>query len=174
MSDGTGTLLIAALSLILSGLSLGWQIAQWLLSAGRAKATLMHGMMQGPGAYVGAVGKTGKGFDLKNLKRQGIDGVEVIGIQVTNHGRSPVAVEAVSVSPLGGSMQFLPAGQCVGPDFTHVIEPGTNASWYVPADRAIALAEASRQVAHEDVKAVYMTATLGTGKTVRTPRSFQA
>ncbi|CCI54083.1 exported hypothetical protein [Nostocoides jenkinsii Ben 74] len=37
MTTEAAALLISAVSLLLAGLSLGWQIAQWLLSAGRPK-----------------------------------------------------------------------------------------------------------------------------------------
>lgn len=35
MTAESAALLVAAISLLVSGLLLGWQIAQWLLSAGR-------------------------------------------------------------------------------------------------------------------------------------------
>lgn len=166
-------LLIAALSLVLASLSLGWQIAQWLLSGGRPRATLMHGVWQGPGAYVGPVGKDGAGFDLTPLRRQGIEGPPVLGIQVTNHGRAPVVVESVQLRPRGGVMRFVPVGERLGPDLPYTLEPGSNASWYLTADHATTLAESSRDVLGEKVTGVYMSAQLGTGKTVTTGQTLR-
>lgn len=172
--DATATaLLISAVSLLLAGLSLGWQIAQWLLSAGRAKATLMHGLMQGSGAYVGPVGKAGRPFDLDKLRRQGVDGPAVVGIQVVNHGRAPLSVERVSLCTRGGAMQFVPVDDVLGPGLPYRLEPGTNASWYVTEDSAGRLAHSSREALGEPVTGVYMTALLGTGKTAKTPETLR-
>lgn len=172
MEATTTALLISAVSLLLAGLSLGWQIAQWLLSAGRAKVVLMHGLVQGAGAFVGPVGKSGSPFDLDKLRRQGIDGPPVVGIQVINHGRAPLSVERVSLCTRGGVMQFVPIGDVLGPELPYRLEPGTNASWYVTEDNAARLAHSSRQALGEPVTGVYMTAQLGTGKTVKTPHTL--
>lgn len=167
-------LLIAALSLVLAGLSLGWQIAQWLLSGGRAKATLLHGVRQGSDAIIGPVGRDGAGFNITDLRRQGIDGAEVVGIQVTNHGRAPVVVEGVRLCPRGGAMRFVPVAERLGPELPYTLEPGSNASWYMTADHAAALADASREVLTEKVTGVYMDAQLGTGKTITTRETLRA
>jgi hypothetical protein len=44
-----GTLAIAVLSLIMSGLSLGWQAATFVLTGGRVKAELLIGATGGAG-----------------------------------------------------------------------------------------------------------------------------
>lgn len=175
--DGVDTedvaLLISALSLVIAGASLGWQVAQWLLSAGRARAVLMHGMLHGDGAFVGPVRKDGMGFDLADLRRQGFEGTAVVGIQVTNHGRAPVFVEGVKLAPRGGVMRFVPIAELHGPDLPHRLEAGTNASWYTSAEHAVTLATSSREVLRENVSGVYMTAQLGTGNTVETKRTLR-
>jgi hypothetical protein len=173
MDSDAATLLIAALSLVLAALSLGWQVAQWLLSGGRAKATLMRGVWQGSGAYVGPVTKSGT-FELEQFRRQGIDGPAVVGIQVTNRGGALVMVENVAMCPRGGVMRFVPVGERLGPDLPYRLEPGSNASWYMTADHATRLAESSRKVLHENVTGVDMTAHLGTGKTIKTPETLRA
>lgn len=166
-------LLISAISLALAGTSLGWQIAQWLLSGGRPKATLMHGMIHGAGAFVGPVQKDGKPFNLAGLHSQGFRGQEVVGVQVTNHGRAAVTVESVAVCPRGGSMRFVPVDQRIGPELPHQIEPGTNESWFVPVDVGTLLATTSREAAGEPVTGVYMVARIGTGKSVETPTTLR-
>lgn len=166
-------LLISAVSLVLAGVSLGWQIAQWLLSAGRPKATLMHGLSTGSGALVGPVTKAGQGSRLDRLREQGFNGEEIIGIQVTNHGRAPVTVENIALCPRGGLTRFVPVGQRIGPDVPYQLEAGTNASWYMTFDHAHNLVRASRNALDEPVTGVYMTATLGTGKEIQTPQTFR-
>lgn len=173
MSAGTAALLISALSLALAGLSLGWQVAQWLLSAGRPKAVLMHGLWQGAGAYVGPLTRNGSPKEINRLREQGIEGTEVVGVQVTNHGRAPVTVEKVSLHCRGGAMSFIPVTDRLGPSLPYRLEAGTNESWYVAAVNAVHLAESSRQVLHESVSGVYMEAQLGTGKSVKTSETLR-
>lgn len=174
MDATAAALLISAVSLLLAGLSLGWQIAQWLLSAGRAKATLMHGLVQREDPYVGPVAKNGSPFDLAKLRRQGIDGPSVVGIQVVNRGRAPLSVERVSLCTRGGTLQFVPIGDVRGPALPYRLAPGTNASWYVSEDNALRLVNSSREALGEPVIGVYMSAQLGTGKTVKTPQTLRA
>jgi hypothetical protein len=166
--DTTSTaLLISMLSLALAGTSLGWQILQWLLSAGRAKATLLHGIMQGTASYSGPV-KDGKLHDLSSLRRQGFGGEEVVGIRVVNHGRAPVTIGRIVVHARGGRVTLNPVGDLIGAPLPHVLEPGTNENWYVAAADAIRLVTSSREILNDSVSGIYMTAELGTGKVVRT------
>lgn len=173
METESVALLISALSLVLAALALGWQIAQYLLSAGRPKATLIHGLVSASEAYSGPVRADGKGFDLDGLRRQGMGGFEAVGIQVTNHGRAPVIIESVKLLPRGGVMSLTPVGERVGPDLPHKLEPGANASWFLDLDHAGTLAAASREVLKERISGVYMTAQLGTGKTIRTRQTLR-
>jgi hypothetical protein len=174
MEAGTVALLISAVSLVLAGLSLGWQIAQWLLSAGRPKAVLLHGVWQGSGAYTAVVKQGGSPLDIAGLNRQGIVGPQVVGIQITNHGRAPVTVVRVTLRARGGTLSLVPLTELLGPSLPHRLEPGTNSIWYVDASNAITLAESSRDVLHQKVSGVYMTAELGTGKEIRTPQTLGA
>ncbi len=173
MESSVLALAISAVSLLFAGLSLGWQIAQWFLSVGRAKAMLMHGLMSGPGAFVGPIGKSGKAFDLDGLRQQSVDGPAVVGIQVVNHGRAPLSVERVSLRTRGGVMQFVPVDDVLGPELPYRLEPGTNASWYVTEENAVRLVRSSRKALGEDVAGVYMTALLGTGKLVETRETLR-
>lgn len=167
-------LLLSAVSLLVAGLSLGWQVAQWLLSAGRPRAVLFHGVWQGQSAIVGPVPKKGRPLNLDRLRSQGYDGPAVVGVEVTNHGRAPVTVEKVVLHTRGGKMSLVPIAERLGPDLPYRLEPGTNASWYVDADHAVRLAESSREVLKESVTGVYMVAQLATGKSVKTRRTLRA
>lgn len=173
METESVALLVSALSLVLAALALGWQIAQYLLSAGRPKATLLHGLVSHSEAYSGPVSVDGKGFDLDGLRSQGMSGFEAVGIQVTNHGRAAVIIESVKLLPRGGTMSLIPVRERVGPDLPHKLEPGANASWFLDLGHAERLAAASREVIKERVSGVYMTAQLGNGKTVRTRQTLR-
>lgn len=172
MSPEAVALLISGISLLFAGVSLGWQIAQWLLSAGRPKAELRHGVQGGGGAVTGPVGKSGNPFRIQNLRQQGFTGPELIGVQITNHGRSSVTVESVALAPRGGGARFVPEAQLLGPDLPHRLEAGTNASWYVDAVVGHQLIAVSRTALKEKISGVYMTATMGTGKIISTPTTL--
>ncbi len=166
-------LVIASISLLVAGLSLGWQPAQWLLSAGRPKAKLLHGVQGRGGLVTGPVEKSGAARNVGSLRGQGFDGPEVIGVQVTNHGRAPVTVDSITLCPRGGTMRFMPQGELIGPQMPHRLEAGTNESWYVDADLANRLVAASRNALDEHISGVYMTVALGTGKSITTPTTLR-
>lgn len=165
-------ILVSCGSLLLAGLSLGWQVAQWLLSAARPRAELRHGLLAGGSVVAGSVSKEGVGCDVAQLLRQGFTGSEVLGILVTNRGRAPLSVDRVTVRARGGLMSLVPTST-FGPDLPYTIQPGTNASWYLPLEQAEMLLAASR-AANEAVSGLYMTAELGTGRTISTPTTFSA
>lgn len=116
--------------------------------------------------------KSGIGLDIEDLRRQGYQGDEVLGIQVTNHGRAPLTVDRVSVHPRGEVMSLVPVGTARRDPASH-IQPGANASWYMPIAQARGLAEVSRSTG-EPVTGLYMSAELGTGRTVATPTTLTA
>lgn len=173
MSSEVIALVIASISLLVAGLSLGWQIAQWLLSAGRPKAVLLHGVQGGGGVVTGPVGKTGAPRDVERLREQGFNGPEIIGVQVTNRGRAPVTVESVALCPRGGEVRFVPQLDLIGPELPHRLEAGTNSSWFMDADLGHRLVAVSRDALRERIQGVYMCVTLGTGKTIKTPTTLR-
>jgi hypothetical protein len=173
MDSSTSALIVSAVSLLVAGLSLGWQVAQWLLSAARAKAVLLHGVLGPGGAYVGPVLREGRAHDVQSLRTQGATGPEVVGVKVTNHGRAPLVVEGVAVKMHGSGMSLVPIADRIGPELPCRIEPGANATWYTPMDGAKALVSSTREVLHHSITGVYMTAELGTGKTVKTRNALQ-
>lgn len=167
-------LVISLLSLVIAALSIGWQIAQYLLSAGRPKATLLHGLVSTSTAFTGPVGTDEKKRSIEGLLNQGISGVEAVGIQITNHGRAPVIIEKITLFPRGGTMSLVPLRELLGPDLPYKLEPGANSSWYVDYSHAIRLIASSREVLEENVSGVYMSAQLGTGKSIKTRQTLRA
>ncbi|MCQ9367633.1 phosphoribosylamine--glycine ligase [Corynebacterium falsenii] len=166
-------LVIASISLLVAGLSLGWQIAQWLLSAGRPKAKLLHGVQGRGGLATGPVEKSGEPRNFESLREQGFNGPEIIGVQVTNHGRAPVTVDRIALCTRGGNMSVVPQNELLGPALPHRLEAGTNESWYMEADFGYRLVAASRAALHEQIRGVYMSAALGSGKSISTPTTLR-
>lgn len=163
---------LSAISLLVAGLSLGWQILQWLLSAGRSRAVLYYGVLQGQSALASPVPKKGSSLNFDSLRSQGSDGPAVVGVEVTNHGRASITVQNVVLKTRGGTLSLVPVAERLGPDLPYRLEPGTNASWYLEVDHAVRLAKASREVFKESVTGVYMVAHLATGKSAKTRRTL--
>lgn len=172
MTTGNWALVVAGLSLLVSGLSLGWQIASWLMSAGRVKATLHHGLLTPDFAYTREVGRDGAPAPLEGFQGQRIRGREVLGIEVINVGRAPVKVARYQVALARTGATATPLADSIGPDLPHRIEPGESATWYVEMDSVRGLVYAG-QVIQKGAREVYMTAELATRKEHRTKTSLK-
>jgi len=172
MDSGTSALIVSAVSLLVAGLSLGWQVAQWLLSAARAKATLMYGVMGADGGFVGQVARDGQPSDLQEIRQQGIDHPEVLGVRVSNHGRASLLIDGVVARTRGGTVTLTPIDGLVGPSLPYRIEPGANADRYVPIDEARTILAGSRAL-DEKPTGVFMAARLGTGRVIKTSQTLR-
>jgi hypothetical protein len=163
------TLIIAALGLCLAALSLGWQLASYVLEGRRVRVTLLHGSA-GPGGFaVGPVGPKNAPNNLNDLIAEGFTTREVLGVRATNIGRVPATVSRYSVALSRGGFAFTPIGDAMGPDLPYRLEPGESATWYADMQDARALVTASRAVASVS-RSVRMTVELGTGDKITTKR----
>jgi hypothetical protein len=86
---------IAILSLLIATAALGWQIAAWLLEAGRARVKLRMGGIGRGGALISQA-VAGRDFDgaaaIQQAAREGFT-VPVLAVRVTSTGRAPVTVQ---------------------------------------------------------------------------------
>lgn len=167
------TLSLAGLSLLVAALSLGWQIAGYLLEGRRVRVTLLHGSQGHSGIAVGAVTRDRKPKDLRPLRAEGFEGTEIIGITATNIGRAPITIEKYSVHAHNGGMAFTPLGDRIGPELPFRLAPGESQSWYAEMRDARALLHALGAVQPVRNHDVYMSITLGTGDLKRTKRRIQ-
>ncbi|MFC6160282.1 phosphoribosylamine--glycine ligase [Kribbella jiaozuonensis] len=168
------TLIIAILGFVIALVSCVWQIATWFWSTARPRATMMHGIIVGPGtgtAMVGPIGKNGAPFPVKQMRRQGYNGPEIIGIEVVNHGRAPMTVTKFGLKHESG-VGFVPIGEAIGPTFPHRIEAGASQSWFAPIEMIREGVSAASDV-WKTGRAVSIEATLATGKTIKTRQSMQ-
>jgi hypothetical protein len=166
-------LIIAIVSLVIAGASASWQVAEYLLTGGRPRATLQHGTMDRGGAYLGEVKRDGRKLDISTVHAQGLGGKEVLAVEVVNHGRSQVTVAKYALCTEGGSLSYRPVGDTVGPELPFRLQAGESATWYVDMDDVDALAGSEVEVLKNRPRAAYIEVTLGTGKTVRTKRSLR-
>ena len=167
------SLAIASVSLLVAGLSLGWQILAWLLSAGRPRLVLLHGMVGDRGVMTGPVERGGAPRDIARIRDQGFDGEEIIGVQVTNRGRASLTVESVAVRMKGSPTSYVPVDQLIGETLPYQLAAGTNSSWFTPMGICRELAATLQSTVGEHVKGVYIVVTFATGKSRRTPTTLR-
>lgn len=168
-------LLVASVSLVVSGLALGWQVAMWVLNGARVRVRLMHGVLGRGGVAVGPVQRGGHPRDMSAMRSQGWSGPEVLGIEVTNTGRARVQVTGFGIRQGRNGMSVnYPAGTSISPELPTWIEPGSSATWYGDLDDGVALVHATaRTLATRGPRELRMTVSLGTGKSVVTRRSIR-
>lgn len=163
----TAAIGVSAVSLAVSCLSLGWQIASWLMSAGRVRVELKHGLINSGAAFLGPVGKKGTLRNLTSLRGQGVTGQEVLAIEVVNVGRAPVTVTKYGATLRGAEVSVTPVHDTIGKSLPFRLEPGESETWAIDITSVRALVHAG-QVLEPGARNICMTADLGTGKKRRT------
>lgn len=165
-------LLIACFGAVMAVLSLGWQIAAWMMEGRRVRVVLKHGAMGHNGFAVGAVERSGKPRDLHSVIAEGFTGRDVLGVTVTNLGRAPVTVTKYSTILIGGALSFSPIGSQIGPILPFRLQPGESESWYADMLDVSALVQTAAAVSKKRKvrRRVCMAVELGTGDIKRTRR----
>lgn len=167
-------LLVACLSLVLSGLALGWQVALFLLNGGRVRTQLKHGVFGQGRVAAGPVKMDGQRLQLSSLRAQGWTGPEVLGVEVTNTGRARVQITAFGIRQgRKGIAAYYPSGNSYSPTLPAWIEPGSSSTWYAELQDGAALIHATGRVGRRGVNELRMTITLGTGKAIVTRRRLR-
>ncbi|TFC57871.1 MULTISPECIES: hypothetical protein [unclassified Cryobacterium] len=160
---------IASLSLIVSGLSLGWQIAIWLMNGARVRVTLKSGVLGRGSAVTANVEKNGRLRDMGSMRSQGWAGPDVLAVEVTNVGRQRTKVVRYGFHQAKG----LPSVGYNDPGAFNTalpvwIEPGESTTWYAELQDAVALVRVTKAKRRSSVGRVRMYVELGTGKTLVT------
>ena len=158
-------------SICIAALSLGWQIALWLLGGRRVKVSLLHGVAGRAGIAAGPVSANPAGR-IEAMRSQGFNGPELLGIEVVNVGRLPVTVTEYTVRLRGGAVSFTPKGDALGQALPFRLEPGEAESWYVDIAAARTLAQAHRSMGKPGSQAI-MSVRLGTKQEKRTRQSLR-
>ena len=162
-------LLVACLSLVVASLALGWQVAAWHMDGPRVRLRLKQGLAGNGGVASSTVGRGGQLRDMRTMREQGWRGPDLVGVEVTNLGRSRVQVKNTSIGlRRGGMSASFPGGNPWSPPLPHWIEPGTTETWYVELDAAATLVNTTRDVVDKSAGGVHMTVELGNGRTIRT------
>jgi hypothetical protein len=158
---------IACFGFLVAALALGWQVATWFMDGRRVTLRLLHGRQGHGGFVVGPIGKDGAPRDIEQLAREGAQGPEVVGVEVTNVGRLKVKVTGYGAEAAGTGWSFNPIGDAIGQSLPHWLEPGDAETWYVIGDDARRILEAPSK---RRPRGVRMFANLGTGEKKSTNR----
>lgn len=152
------TLVMAVVGLVISVISLTWQVIQHSLTGSRVRAELLLGGLGFGGVVTGP-------FDMDRsvLASQGVS-EWVVAIQMRNRGRMPVDVGSFEVEFESGGA-YNRAGWYVNPNLPYRLEPGSSQSFYVPladVEKALEVMNRGRMVRGR--------VGLGDGRTVYTAR----
>lgn len=121
------TLVIAVLGLVLSVVSLGWQVAQHFLSGPRVRTELLWGGM----AHDRVVTGPNRG-SLDAFRHAGVT-TAIFAVKGRNHGRLPIDVTGYSVEMDGAGGYSLP-GWRPNPSVPHRLDSGSEVAFYVPME----------------------------------------
>jgi len=163
------TFVVAAIGLVLAVASLAWNVAQFLLTGGRAKVELIRGVLTQNGVITLPLNKRME----RELARLAVEHgftEQVIGVIVTNTGRAPVRVQRWGIT-CPGTATYWVGGESIGTDFPATIEGGAQQTWVAPMKPAAALAYAAAGIS-TDNPPVHGTVELGTGKSLLTKDSM--
>jgi len=160
---------IASLSLIVSGLSLGWQIAIWLMNGARVRVTFKSGVFGRGGVVLADVGRDGLIRDMGSMRDQEWAGPDVLAIEVTDVGRQRAKVVRFGLrqgEKQAGIVYNDPG--VPNPPLSEWIEPGESTTWYADLQDAVALVRATAATGRRGTGRMRMYVELGTGKTLVT------
>lgn len=154
---------------MVSGLSLGWQVAIWQMDGARDQATLKSGVLGRDNAVTADVAKSGRLRDMASMRSQGWTGPDVLAIEVTNVGRRRAKVARYGLHQgkgLPGVVYSDPGA--FNPPMPVWIEPGESLTWYSELQDAVRLVRATNEAKRTPDGSVRMYVELGTGKTLFT------
>lgn len=167
------TLAIATFGALIAMLSLGWQIAAWMLEGRRVRVALRYGLLTQGASATGLVGRDHQPRDLRALRAQGMDGPEVVGITVTNLGRSTVTISQYSVLLVKGGVSLNLFNGGVSSPLPFRLPAGESETRYAPMDDVHALLAAQNTISGHYIRRICMAVELGTGNVKKTRRSLR-
>jgi len=135
-----GALAVGVCGVVLASLSLGWQAANYVLTGGRVKITLLVGAM-GSGGMMTISTENLRPDWLEGLAEQGFSR-RIVAVRVANVGRQPVQVTRWGLKPgLGPSLY--PQANGIGPSLPHRLDVGEGETWAVGMDAVQAFIQAT-------------------------------
>lgn len=189
VSMEVGSLLVAALGVVLGTASLTWQAATYALSGGRAKVELRVGAMHAAGSGMVTANPRNLSEGWATLHAEQGYTHPVIGVRVRNPGRMPVTIERWSIvcfaptssrrSLLGKVedelrprelMELQALGESIGPPLPHRLDAGTSEMWAMDAQNIAAFASGQKEAFKLRAVAIAGRIELGDGRTRTTDR----
>jgi hypothetical protein len=168
------TFVIAVVGLVIATSSLGWQVAAWLLSAGRVRVQLRHGIIGRRGTGLYNVPRSGEPVDVDSIWRHGFTGPEVLAVKVVNWGRGPVTVTRYRLGIPGSSESLVIHRESdnIGPKLPARLEQHESETWAVDMELVRVFVNPSGVVPTRK-RRVQMTVELATGARRTTRRALR-
>ncbi len=163
----TLSIAIAVVSLILAGLSLGWQAATFFLEGGRIRATLRPGFSSASGVVTVPPSQFLDKGTFGMMASQGFT-QPVLAVQVRNVGRLPVTIASWSLVTRPHVGEFQPLSAALGKPLPHRLDAGESEMWAVDFAWIAAAVSASATVKKVPTAGirVHATVSLGDGRVV--------
>ncbi len=160
---GSLTTVVAVLGFALACLSLGWQVATYVLAGARISCELRAGSAGVGGAVTAPVGD----IDFRHLRQQGYDR-PVAGVVARNKGRLPINVQRYSSeTELGFSFQQFDMPH--NPPLPYRLDPGAEVTFLTDLHNIVLLFRSAEDVhGKKSTKRVRGVIGLANGKTKKT------
>lgn len=141
-----------------------WAIAEWRLSGGRVRVTLLAAALGGGGVAI-----SGKSLDV--WRTDPTFNQQAFAVEVRSTGRLPVTVEKWAILCARGSVSLLE--NVWGPTLPHRLEAISSATWYLPADGVIAAQASFVKGIGTPNTPIRAEVILGDGRVVRSKNSIR-
>ncbi|MET9225820.1 hypothetical protein [Lentzea sp. NPDC003310] len=163
--------IVASLALIVSCLSLGWQIFSFNRSGRRAKVYVSIGW-RGNGTQLLLQSIKRRDDPLDVLSRLSGNGpsTPVLGVTVHNVGRSDLYVSAVFIMGKSRASSHLPASGATWPALPHLLKAGDSENWYLDIFEFMSICKTLGDGNIKDVRRLGMRITLKDGQTITVRR----
>ncbi|SMD24201.1 hypothetical protein [Lentzea albidocapillata] len=168
------TFVVAVVAIVMSALTLTWQVANYLLTGGRPKVELRVGAIHESGQLVHGPVRNLSAEWAQRHARQGFTR-PVLVVQVRNVGRLPVTIAEWSVTAEPAGAAFQPIGESIGPDLPYKLEPGASETWALElhtVETLVSVTAETFEVA-KGKTTVRGKVGLGDGRTYETPESIK-
>jgi hypothetical protein len=139
------TLVIAVVGLVLSAVSVTWQVLQHRLSGPRVRVELLWGGIGGGRVVTGPIRGTLDSFAGGFPNSQAVE--PIAAVRGRNIGRLPVDVTAFAVEFDGGHSVGFP-GWNLNPTSPHTLKPGSAVVFYLPLN----LVDATIRAGHDNLR----------------------
>lgn len=168
----TATLSIAILALLVSCLSLGWQIFSFSASGRKVKTFVSIGWRGAADDALILSSIKRRDDPLDRLSKTAGQGpsTPVLGVTVHNVGRSDLYVSGVFVVGNSTANTHIPAARATWPELPHLLKSGDSANWYLDTAEFERICAGWNMVNGDRRSTIELRVSLKDGRTIRASR----